>query len=147
MSFHLQTIMVAIDGQLATVNFDPNRVIFLNVVYAPKAGIPYLRASMPGLTRVATTMGTEQTVGGPGNVSRWDGIYQVDAVWPVDAGSDGCAEMVGQILRLFPRGLTLITSDSLLVRFNTPTPVPIRQDGEAWLRGAVRCPWWCQEYA
>lgn len=142
----IQTIMIAIDAQLATVNFDSSRVIFLNVVYGPKAGIPYLRASMPALTRKAVTMGTEQAVSGPGVVDRWDGIYQVDAVWPVNAGSDGCAEMVGQVLSLFPRGLTLTSSDNRLIRFDTATPVPIRQDGEAWLRGSIRCPWWCLEF-
>ena len=142
----MATISAAIDAQLATISFDPARIAFLNVVFQPVAGRPYLRASMPSLTRKALTMGADRLtgIGGAGATVQWDGVYEVDAVWPTNAGSDGCSQMEDTIMRLFPRGLTLNTTDGIFVHFDTPTPLPPRPDGD-WYRGCVRCPWWALE--
>ena len=142
----LDTIQAAIDGQLATLTgFPLARIIFLNVTYSPEAGKPFLAASMPVLKRTGLTVGADQSIMGAGYVARWDGSYQVDCVWPEDAGSDGASQMTVKILRLFPRGLTISTTDGLQIMFDTATPIPVRPDG-AWYRGAARCPWWCFEH-
>lgn len=136
----------AIDERLATVNFDPTRIAFLNVTYTPVSGSPYLVASMPVLKRPALTIGAEQLIGGAGLIYQWRGTYQVDAVWPEDSGADGAAQMVDMLLRLFPQGLTVATVDGLTIAFFESTPVPVRPDG-AWFRGAVSCPWWSFQHA
>ena len=142
----LQTMMQAIDEHLATVDFDASRIAFTNVTYAPVAGRPYLRASMVSLTDKALTLGADKAtgIGGAGYTLQWDGVYQVDAVWPENAGADGCHQMQQRLLRLFYRGLTLVTTDGLQLHFHEPKPLPIQSDG-AWIRGPVRCPWWSLE--
>jgi hypothetical protein len=92
------------------------------------------------------TLGADRAsgIGAAGYTSQWDGVLQVDAVWPEDAGDDGAYQMQGLLLRLFYRGLTLTTSDSLIVRFDTPTSLPLRPDN-AWVRGPVKCPFWWLE--
>lgn len=142
----LSSIQAAIDARLATLGFDMARIAFLNVTFAPTSGVSYLRASMPVLRRKALTVGAEAAAGGAGITYQWTGAYQVDAVWPADAGADGAAQMVDKILRLFPHGLTISTTDGLQISFNDGTPVPVRQDG-AWFRGAASCPWWCFEHS
>ncbi len=142
-----RTLEIAIEAQLATIPFPAARIAFLNVTYQPQADTPYLRAQMASLTRKALTLGVDKSlVAHGGYMARWDGVYEVAAVWPEGAGSDGCAEMQSQILRLFPRGTTLESSDGLAIVFEVPEPMPIRPDGGGgWVRGVVRCPWFCFE--
>jgi Bacteriophage related domain of unknown function len=137
-------MMLTIDTRLVTVDFSTARIALSNVVFRPTAGVSYLQASMTSLVSKALTLGTDVSIGGPGYMLRWDGVYQVEAVWPEDAGADGCYQMQQKLLRLFPRGLTLTTGDGLLIRFDTASLLPARADG-AWWRGPVRCPWWCLE--
>lgn len=141
-----QSMMLSIDTKLATIDFDSARIAFMNTTYVPKAGVPYLVATMTSLTSKAVTLGADQAsgIGGSGYTSQWDGTYQVEAVWPENAGRDGIYQMQQKLLRLFYRGLTLVTSDSLLIYFDSSSPLPVRPDG-AWARGPVSCPWWCQE--
>jgi hypothetical protein len=142
-----RTLDEAIDAQLATIAFPVARIAFMNVTYQPQADTPYLRSSMASRTRKALTLGVDQSlIPHGGYMARWDGVYQVDAVWPENAGQDGCGEMQSQILRLFPRGTTLVSSDGLNIVFEVPEPLPIRPDpGGGWVRGPVRCPWFCFE--
>lgn len=142
-----RTLDAAIDAQLGTLAFPAARIAFLNVTYQPQAGVPYLRASMVSRTRKALTLGVDQSLRANGGyIARWDGVYEVAATWPEDAGTDGCAEMQSQILRLFPQGTTLISSDSLQIVFEAPIALPIVPDpGGGWVRGPVRCPWYCFE--
>ena len=143
----IRAIVAAIDAQLGTIQFPASRIAFVNVAYSPQAGVPYLRSAMASQVRKALTLGTDAAVMGAGGyIARWDGVYQVDAVWPEAAGADGCVEMQDQILRLFPRGTTLIGSTGIRIVFETPEPLPVRPDmGGGWLRGPVRCPWFCFE--
>ncbi|MDE2096243.1 MAG: hypothetical protein KGL39_03290 [Patescibacteria group bacterium] len=139
----IATILSAIHTQLATVTFPAAQIDFSNATFVPVAGVPYLRGSMAAQKFTALTLGTDRTVGvgNGGYMGRWDGLYHVDAVWPEDAGSDGCYSMQGQLLNLFPRGLTLITSDGVRVVFDAPTALPVRPDN-AWVRGSCQFPWW-----
>lgn len=140
-----RTIEIAIDTQLAAIKFPAARIAFLNVTYQPQAGTPYLKSQMVSQVRKALTLGVDKTLRADGGyMARWDGVYEVAAVWPEGAGADGCAEMQTQILRLFPRGTTLESMDGLFVVFETPTPMIIRPDN-GWVRGPVRCPWYCFE--
>ena len=84
-------------------------------------------------------------VAGPGLEYQWTGIYQVNCNWPVDAGADGAAQMVDQILRLFPRGLTIGTTDGLQVAIMYVTPIPVRAEG-VWFRGAAKISWFSWEH-
>ncbi len=138
------SMMAALDARLATVDFPAARIAFTNVIYRPTSGISYLQATIEALISTPLTMGTDRAVGGPGYTTRWDGTYHVEAVWPENAGADGCYQMQQLLLRLFPRGLTLTTSDGLLIRFINSSPLPAKPDG-AWIRGPVRCQWWCLE--
>lgn len=140
-----RTLDAAIDAQIATLAFPATRIAFLNVSYQPQAGTPYIRAQMVSRVRRAITLGVDKSLLPRGGyLARWDGVLELAAVWPEGAGSDGCAEMQAQILRLFPRGTTLASSDGLQIVFETPEPLPIRPDS-GWVRGPVRCPWFCFE--
>jgi hypothetical protein len=143
----LRDIASAIDARLATISFPTDRIAFLNVTYQPTAGKPYLRATMVSQTRKPLTLGTDKTILPHGGyIARWDGVYEVTATWPEDAGRDGCTEMQDQILRLFPRATTLIGSTGLHIVFEAPDPLPVVPDaGGGWVRGPVRCPWFCFE--
>jgi hypothetical protein len=139
------SIFAAIDTQLATLSFPSANIAFLNVTYRPQANIPYVTSTMAAITRTAMTLGVDRTIlPNGGYMAEWKGIYAVTAVWPEDAGLDGCSQMVGNILSLFPRGTTLISSDGLHVVFDAPSPMPIRVES-AWARGPVHCPWFCFE--
>lgn len=142
----LSAITAAIDTRLATIDFDPTRVIACNVTYLPTPGKGYI-ASEIFITEVSgegSTLGASTSVGGSGTIVRWDGIFHVDCVWPQDAGIDGANQLVDMVLALFPRGLTLYSADSLPIRiaFNAPKPTPAKADGSGiWVRGNVSCPW------
>lgn len=143
MSVGIATIVTAIHTQLATISFPQSQIVFGNATYAPTAGVPYMRGGMMSQKFTALTLGSDASIG-PGNggyMGRWDGVYGVDCVWPEDAGTDGCYTMQGELLNLFPRGLTLITSDGLRVVFDAPTALPARTDN-AWLRAPCQFPWW-----
>lgn len=140
----LPAILAAIDEQLATVDFPADNIAFLNATYVPVAEVPYLRASMAAQKMTPLTLGADKSVaaGATGYTAQWSGIYNVDCVWPQDAGAGGCYNMQQTILNLFPRGLTLTTTDGVLVHFDTPSALVVRPDSGAWARGPVQCPWW-----
>lgn len=139
-----RSIEGALDEFLATISFPSARIAFLNTAYQPQANTPYLSSAMPALKRTALTLGPDSSVAGGGYLARWEGLYQVAAVWPEAAGRDGCAAMQTQILRLFKRGTTLGCSDGLSVVLDAPTALPIRPDN-AWVRGPVQIPWYVLE--
>jgi Bacteriophage related domain of unknown function len=139
------SIFAAIDVQLATLSFPAANIAFLNVTYKPQTNVPYVTSTMAALSRPAITLGRDKRIsGGGGYMAEWKGIYAVTAVWPEDGGIDGCSQMMDNILSLFRRGTTLISSDGLQVVFDTPEPMPIRVQN-AWARGPVHCPWYCFE--
>lgn len=141
-----RTVMAAINTQIATVTFDSARIAFLNATYQPVAGRPYIKAQIASMVSKALTLGADRAsgLGASGYMAQWDGVLEVTAVWPENAGDDGCYALQQRLLRLFYRGLTLTTSDGLIVRFDHPTSMPIRPD-DAWVRGPVRCPFWWLE--
>lgn len=134
----LQGIMAALDAQLATLSgLDTSKVAWLNTAYVPEANTAYLATSLPAITR------TPITIGAAGEVE-WRGTYQVRCNWPAGTGVGDAAAQVDSILALFPRGLTLTTSDGLQLIFDTPTPRPFAIDGE-WLYGVAQMPWFAYE--
>lgn len=139
--------MAAVNTQLLTLSFDNSRIAVLNATYVPTAGKQYVKAQIASMVSKALTMGADRSsgIGASGYTSQWDGVLQVDAVWPENAGDDGCYAMQQKLLRLFFRGLTLVTSDGLNVHFDTPTALPIRPDPGGWVRGPVKCPFWWLE--
>lgn len=139
----IRTIMAAIDERLLQVDFDPERIGTTNVTYRPD-GRPYLLATMAMISNQALTLGADKSVGGAGYTDQWQGTYQVEICWPENTGSDGLYGLQAALLKHFARGLTLDTADGRHVRFDAPTILPTYLDG-AWVRGAVRCPWWCLE--
>ena len=77
---------VAIDAQLATIDFPAARIAFMNVTYQPQSDTSYLRASMVSRTRKSLTLGIDKTlISHGGYMARWDGVYEVAAVWPENA--------------------------------------------------------------
>ncbi len=144
----LSGIQAAMDARFATIAFDSSRVIMSNEVYLPTAGKGYMAAQcyLTGAGGEGSTLGASQSVGGAGTIVRWDGTYRVDCVWPQDAGIDGANQLVDLVLALFPRGLTLSSSDSSPIRivFNAPIPTSPAADGSGvWVRGSVACPFFC----
>lgn len=141
-----RSVQSAIDTRLATISFDSSRIGYLNTTYEPQAGKSYLKAQLVSQMSKALTLGADRAsgIGASGYTQQTDGVLEVAAVWPADAGVDGAYRMQDLILRLFFRGLTLITSDGLMVHFETPSALPARPDN-AWLRAPVRCPFWWLE--
>jgi hypothetical protein len=142
----IESVYDAIDAQLMTFGIAgggafPGAIIVMNETYEPVAGAPYIAATMAAYTRRALTLGTDRAITGGGYLAEHRGIYRVEAVIPQDAGRPLATTFQTQILRLFPRGTTLIGSDGAQVNFDAPAPLPlIGQSG--WYRAPVQFPWY-----
>jgi hypothetical protein len=137
MTAELAAIQVALDTQLALLDFDISRISFSNTVYVPEGDVPYLDAAIVAVNRRAISIGET-------GVTQWDGIYQVRCNYPIGVGVADLFAEVKAVTDLFPRGLGLPTSDGYLIRFESPTPKPPVYSG-AWASGIAQMPWFLLE--
>lgn len=141
----VDAIYDAIDARLETMSGTfPGDIAIMNVTYLPIAGKPYVVATMAAYTRRAITLGRDKSFAPGGYTAEHRGIYRVDCVVPQDAGRTIATRLQDEVLSLFPRGTTLISSDGDAVNFDAPTPLPIATK-EAWFWAPVNCPWWVFE--
>lgn len=153
MTFSVSAIYDAIDTQLELIKSAPFKfpgdVALMNITYVPTTGHPYVLATMSAYTRTPLTLGQDSTIRG-GYMAQHKGIYKVDCVVPQDAGRTIATRLQDQVLRLFPRGTTLIGSNGEQINFDAATPMPITGQGDvqaldAWLWASVNCPWYSFE--
>lgn len=142
----VESVYDSIDAQFLTFGTGaggtfPGDMVVMNETYAPKAGIPYVLGTMAAYTRRALTLGTDKTILGGGYLAEHRGIYRMEAVVPQDAGRPIATQFQTQLLRLFPRGTTLIGSDGAQVNFDAPASLPIIGE-DSWYRAPVQCPWY-----
>lgn len=138
------SIYDAIDAKMLTFSLPGATIGLLNVEVVPTAGVPYVVCSMPAYVRRSLTLGTDASFVPSGYLAEHRGTFRVEVVIPQGMGRPLATNLQGQLLRLFPRGTTLIGSDGAIVNFDAPTPLPLITQ-EAWLRAPVNCPWWSFE--
>jgi hypothetical protein len=119
----------------------PGSMVVINETYVPTAGIPYIVGTMAAYTRRALTLGTDKMILSGGYLAEHQGLYRMEAVVPQDAGRPIATQFQTQLLRLFPRGMTLIGSDGAQVNFDAPAALPIIGQ-EGWYRAPIQCPWY-----
>lgn len=134
----LASIGAALDARLLTLpGIDTANINWEGVLYTPVAGTPYLAVQLIAISRRALGIG-------PGAVLEWDGTYQVSAFWPIGEGRAPAAAVVDSILALFPRGLSLTTTDGTVIKFEASTPIPLITQAP-WIQGIARMPFFAHE--
>jgi hypothetical protein len=133
------SIIRAVDAKFVTLpGIDLNNVDFPNAGYVPQAELPYMAVSWPSLTSVPLGPGSD-------TVTEWRGVYQVRCNWPAGTGINDAATQADAVMALFPRGLSLLTDDNWLIRFESANPMPPIVDG-AWVYGIARMPWFAHQF-
>ncbi len=133
----LRTILAALNAQLITLpGFNDAQCAWPGKPFASTTGVAYLAPKITALVR--------KRLGGSGQYGTREisGTYQVSTFQPVVVGAaeDAAMGVADSILALFEGGTTLTTTDSWMIRMDTPTAMPSIIDGQ-WVHIPVLCPW------
>jgi hypothetical protein len=126
-SFPETKILEGFAARLAAMTFSPVMpVSYPNRSFSPPANGKYLRARhLPNTT-------TQITLGASG-FNRHQGLFQIDVMWPLDAGEVAPKEIAGAIIANFKLG-TEFTREDLLIRIPAPPSVaPALIDGVSYM--------------
>lgn len=126
-------IHAGLDAQLATT---PNLPAFNNensAIYRPTIGTPYCRA---------TLLPAQPLVGelGVGGRTEFQGLYQVDLFYPINAGTTLAEAMVDAVLSVFPRG-TVIMQAGINIQVKLAYRLVARSE-PPWFIVPVSVSWW-----
>lgn len=128
MAVYVETkIFEGFAARLAALTLSPVMpVSYPNRSFSPPANGKYLRARhLPNTT-------TQITLGASG-FNRHQGLFQIDVMWPLNAGETEPKEIAGAIIAQFKRG-TEFTREGLLIRIPEPPSVaPALIDGVSYM--------------
>jgi hypothetical protein len=105
--------------------------------FTPTKGVPFIRAEMTARNRRPMGFGADC-------VQEWTGIYQIAIFVPRDGGTRLQNEIASKVLTAFPRGLTAVTPQGIVMivtRSTTPSAVPWND----WINLPVQIEWFAHE--
>ena len=132
----LAAIQAVIDAQILT-GIDQGLIAFQNTTFDPAGLDHWYETQMLALNRVAVG-------NGPDGVAQWSGQYLVKCHAPLGTGLQQQAALVDGVTALFPRGLSLITTNGLSVIFEAPSPKPPLVEAQ-YVTGIAVMPWFTYE--
>jgi hypothetical protein len=100
-------------------------IVWENTEYSPEINSPFLRTWLTPSPTINSTLG-------PDGFSEYNGIYQIDCIYPVGTGWGSTGIKIDTICSLFKRG-TLVTYNDVTVRIWGSYPGPAFIDGD-WYR-------------
>lgn len=114
-------------------NFKDVPIIFENE--AQPSTVPFVRMTILPIGNVRSEIGLNGS-------DLMNGFLVVDIFTKLGIGSGKSIEILESIMNIFASGTSITTDDDKTIRFNTPQPLPGRDDGHGFYQRTVQCPWY-----
>lgn len=79
---------------------------------------------------------------GEGGASKYEAILAVDIFTELNTGTGESAELIDNLMGIFPAGLRITSDEDIAIRFTAPQPLQGLDDGHGFWQATVQCPFY-----